>query len=322
MFVSAKDCENIIGGMEFSNFSPTPMAQSLKSGGAIGKPSKRKKLRMNIFDIFKSKWSAFDMTGEDRKKLFWYLKRKTSYAAWRREAEIFDQFAGIYQQQVREEPVAPGVMETNWKLFYPDVLKAQAFYEQALERLLQGDRSIFLYNSRAGLSQATTLAGFWYTELVNHGMREDHFWIGKYEPQLTAVMRRFFDAAQQRGYLESQTEDEPAPEAWSTLWWDEFAKLPLPDTASLPEVAEPASEVLVRTGNPVPTFGIYEPQIKDGCMNYLLGGTTAPTIWESDGTYETENTLNVTWRLIWEDTRYIDGTIPAEERAYFPAASR
>ena len=56
-------------------------------------------------------------------------------------------------------------------------------------------------------------------------------------------------------------------------------------------------------------------------MNYLLGGTTAPTIWETDGTYETDNTLRVTWRLIWEDRRYIDGTITAEGRAYFPAAA-
>jgi len=26
----------------------------------------------------------------------------------------------------------------------------------------------------------------------------------------------------------------------------------------------------------------------------------------------------VTWKLIWEDRRYFDGTIPAEERTYFP----
>jgi hypothetical protein len=24
------------------------------------------------------------------------------------------------------------------------------------------------------------------------------------------------------------------------------------------------------------------------------------------------------WRLIWEDTRYLDGTIPVEEHSYFP----
>jgi len=42
-----------------------------------------------------------------------------------------------------------------------------------------------------------------------------------------------------------------------------------------------------------------------------------PTIWESDGTEATGNALSVSWRLVWEDTRYIDGTIPAEERSYF-----
>ena len=68
-------------------------------------------------------------------------------------------------------------------------------------------------------------------------------------------------------------------------------------------------------------FGIYEPQIKDGCMNYLLGGTPAPTLWENDGVESTGNVLSVNWRLIWEDRRYQDGTIPAEERQYFPLAA-
>jgi len=86
-------------------------------------------------------------------------------------------------------------METNWEMFFPKVLKAQLLYEQALERFLQGDRTVFYRNA---LDDATELANFWYTELVNHGMREDHFWSGKYEQKLTALMRLFFDASEQR----------------------------------------------------------------------------------------------------------------------------
>jgi hypothetical protein len=47
-------------------------------------------------------------------------------------------------------------------------------------------------------------------------------------------------------------------------------------------------------------------------MNYLLAGTLAPTYKDELGIPE----IFVTWRLIWEDTRYRDGTIPEEETQY------
>jgi Immunity protein 72 len=81
---------------------------------------------------------------------------------------------------------------------------------------------------------------------------------------------------------------------------------------------EPKEEVLVRTGEEVPLFGIYEPQVKDGCMNYLLGGVPAPTFIM--GSYD--DLRAVTWKLIWEDTRYQDGFIPAEENLYFPVEKK
>lgn len=273
---------------------------------------------MSLFDIFKSKWSSRTMTQDDRKKLFWYLKRRTSYTAWKREADSFDIFSALFEKQVKEEPVVRnGPYKTTWDISFPEVLKGQLLYEQALARLLQGDRTIFLYNDRGAMDDARTISGYWYTELVNNGMRGDHFHEGKYAEDLTQLMREFSLACQDAGYIQSMMADTPAWETWSTWWEEKFAKLPIP--ANLPDVPEPTKEVLVRTNEEVPVFGIYEPQIKDGCMNYLLGGTPAPKIWETDGTYATDNLLSVTWRLIWEDTRYLDGKIPEEEDFYFPA---
>jgi hypothetical protein len=74
--------------------------------------------------------------------------------------------------------------------------------------------------------------------------------------------------------------ETPAPYAWTTFWKDDFALLPLP--RSLREPLSPESETLIRTNEIAPAFGIYEPQIKDGCMNYLLGGVPAPTIWRRE----------------------------------------
>ena len=95
-----------------------------------------------------------------------------------------------------------------------------------------------------------------------------------------------------------------------------FSKMPIPKL--LPDVPIPKTETLIRTGEEIPVFGIYEPQIKDGCMNYLPASGPAPTLPESDGTYATGRYLPVTWKLIWEDTRYLDGVIPIEEDFYFP----
>jgi len=54
-------------------------------------------------------------------------------------------------------------------------------------------------------------------------------------------------------------------------------------------------------------------------MSYLLEGVAVPpavTIDEKDGE---RYTREATWRLIWEDDRYLDGNIPEEEKDYFPA---
>ncbi len=278
---------------------------------------------MSIFDIFKTQWSAGKMTQEDRTKLFWYLKRKTSYTAWKRKSDAFDRFVEIFEKQVREEPTPKPELScfgTDWETSYPEILKAQVMYEKGLDRLTQGDRTVWLYNDRGILGDASTISGHWYSELVNNGMRGDHFYDGKYVDEMTESMKQYSLAGREAGCLQPMMADTPAPETWTTFWKDQFAQMPIP--ALLPDVPVPKTEILVKTGQEVPLFGIYEPQIKDGCMNYLLAGIPAPTLLENDGTYDTGNNLPVIWRLIWEDTRYQDGEIPSEESRYFPPENK
>ncbi|MES3021331.1 MAG: Imm72 family immunity protein [Pseudomonadota bacterium] len=274
---------------------------------------------MSIFDAFKKRWSAGAMTADDRRRLFWYLKRRTSYTAWKRVADGFDHFAAEFKRQVSEEPVAQpkrALGPTRWEEYYPEIVKAQVLYQEALERILHGDLTVLLYSERGVLNEATMLSNSWYSELVNNGARGDHFYDGMYVGNLTAAIQNYYEADRDIGYLQSMFADEPAFECWSTFLRDTFNKISLPPI--LPDVPIAASEVLIFTGQKIPVFGVYEPQIKDGCMNYLFGGAAAPTLWESDGTYMTGRKLSVVWRLIWEDQRYRDGSIPVEERLYFP----
>jgi hypothetical protein len=268
---------------------------------------------MGIFDFLKSQWSAGTITPEDRQKMFWYLKRKTSYTAWKRESDVFDRFAKLFGKQVKEQPHAPGYMGgTDWPDFYPRVLKAQVCYEQGLDRLKQGDRTVWLYNERGILDDATTISSHWHCELINNGMRGDHTYDGKYVEEMKQAMRLFFIAKNDTGYIQPMMACTPAPEFWGEFLIEKINTTNHP--LILPDVPVPENEIVVRTDEEVPVFGIYEPQIKEGCLNYLLAGTPAPVLWGKEAGQQ----FNVKWRLIWEDKRYLDGTVPIEEMDYFP----
>lgn len=264
------------------------------------------------------------MTEDDRRKLFWYMKRKTSYTAWKARADAFDHFADIFERQVKEEPIflplgaSPG-WGTDWAGFYPEILKAQVLYEQGLVRLLQGDRTVWLYNDRGILDDASKVGTHWYMALVCHGPHGDIFPEGKYVDDLTAAILAVSPYAKATAGVVQQVWENPN---YYDFWSKESMALleqevPFPPT--LPDVPIPTKEVLIRTGDPAPCFGIFEAQVPDGCMSYFLEGVAVPpavTIDEKDGESYTRPAF---WRLIWEDTRYLDGTIPEEEKDYFAA---
>jgi hypothetical protein len=50
-----------------------------------------------------------------------------------------------------------------------------------------------------------------------------------------------------------------------------------------------------------------------GCPNYFLAGTKAYAYRREDRNRIAER---VAWRLLWQDERYLDGTIPEEEAVF------
>jgi hypothetical protein len=276
---------------------------------------------MSIFDVFKPKWSAKDMVEDDRRKLLWYLKRASSYTAWKALADAFDRFAVVFERQVKEQPLVvedgldPAQWGTNWEASYPKVLKAQVLFEQGLARLRQGDRTVWRYNDLGILLDAYNGYGYWWTVLLNHGPHGDKFFEGKYVDEMVAILHDVqAHAFATAGILQSPLAEPPPSHFWSSEFIAELDRV-VPFPIPLPDVPSPKESVIVRTGQPIPRFGIYEPQIEDGGMNYLLEGAPAPMA------LDTEDDLRpAVWRLIWEDIRYIDGTIPEEEQSYFRPA--
>ena len=81
-----------------------------------------------------------------------------------------------------------------------------------------------------------------------------------------------------------------------------------------PHNRQPEGQIL--SGKEIPIDGIYEPWFLFtsvvGCPNYFLKGQIAHQ-YHPEGENEL---IDVRWRLIWQDTRYLNGAVPTEEAQY------
>ncbi len=299
---------------EFLDPAPGTLVALPVGSGMSSSPSAAQPLIMSILDLFRSKWSAGAMTEDDRRRLFWYLKRKTSYTAWKREADRYARFVALVEKQVKEQPVVKDRHgdPVKWGQIYTEVLKGAIHYEKGLNQLRQGDRSTFLYKDGGELRDAMSVSAEWHSEIVNGGREfEPDKYPGKYVRDMQVTLQWFFEAARDTGYLQPRMANRSAFEVWYPERHQDLLALPIP--TPLPDVP-PYTKASVRTGEPTPVFGIYEPQIRDGCMNYLLQGEPSRSYSSLPVDYSGRP---VTWRLVWEDRRYEDGSIPEEEHDYF-----
>ncbi|MEK6347015.1 MAG: Imm72 family immunity protein [Burkholderia sp.] len=111
---------------------------------------------------------------------------------------------------------------------------------------------------------------------------------------------------------ESLFQDAPLP-AWRD--WPPGRSYPSDLPSCPPKNESRAGEI--ESGKEIPVEGIWEPWFpagKVGCPSYFLKGSIAHK-YLLEGTND-EHVVH--WRLLWEDTRYRDGSVPKEESSYFP----
>ena len=113
---------------------------------------------------------------------------------------------------------------------------------------------------------------------------------------------------------------------FSESYWPLIKEIVEP-TTPCPAYNESSKEQ-IPSGEEIQISGIYEPWFDEpvykkltqdpeynvyvGCPNYFLEGSEA-TQYKLEGT---DDWYDVKWHLIWEDNRYVDGVIPEEESAY------
>ena len=247
-----------------------------------------------------------------KRKIFYCLKRASSYTAWKRAAAAYGRFADEVETAVRliaDENCFPASKDLV------KVLESKVKYEKGLAGLMAGDKSVLRWSSIGYLSAVNREISDYYTLLNPREYLLDRI------PNIEALTKACHEAGNARldaGFVEPGMIDLPAPWFYGDWLKDEFAKYPIP--ADLPPVPPVNHAVHVKSRDVVPITGIYEPETLDGCMNYLIAGAPAP-LYE---TATSDNSFVVSWSLVWEDTRYqedhfVFGRIPPEEASYFPA---
>jgi hypothetical protein len=277
-------------------------------------------------------------TEDERRQIFFWLKRISSYTAWHRMMAYYQAWADACEKSVRI------ASDKGWgeKTSLPEsdlilILKGLAHFEEGVRRLRLGDKRVFKYDANGEFVMAGRIPSHWATMLARIEMGENSIH-DEHTPCWGEFTRTLHDEEAACGeswqyILETQHTDDPAPVFYGKWLPPMLAQMSFPDP--LPDVPDPRNNILIPTGKDIPCSGIWEPidaPVKKGfslfrddaepsgpfapagCMAYLHGGSPAPTAKRKIGA--ASDYADVTWRLLWRDDRYEDGTIPAEESNY------
>jgi hypothetical protein len=305
----------------------------------------------------------------ERKQIYYWLKRLSSYTAWNRILGFYRAWAKITEKSVQV------ASERGWLIQYgPDghpisgvrtgrrihdggtglpydeftgtaisedrlisILKGLAHCEEGVRRLRTGDKRVFKYDANGEFVMADRIPSYWSTllwriEIGENGIDQDRT---PHWPEFEYAATRLNEAWGECSpfLIEPEDLDAPSLTIYGVYLQEHLPKMTFPMV--LPEVPDPSKLTLVATGKITPCSGIWEPvevprpnglRLFDtslapegplpiaGCMSYLHAGSVAPRARQET---ETESLRSdVTWRLLWRDDRYEDGTIPKEESDY------
>ncbi|MET3243437.1 hypothetical protein ABIE53_000182 [Burkholderia sp. OAS925] len=284
----------------------------------------------------------YDMQdSETRRRVFWLLKRLTSYSLWAKKRDAWEVFSRAFENAVRTWPKNdPERMDPD---LLPGIYETLGLYKKGVEELGKGHRFVWRTGQPldAAMDKSSTVRNFLYThpDYWERGAQTAPY------PEKVEALNRLLLASRYEGDYApievpfiprmSARYSSPAALLDPDRYRYQFYQLPYPVfPAEISEVPA-ATDLIISSGQRVPVDGIWEP-VKverekalgivplgvrsienNGCFNYLVSDTKAPNVrgkW-NEAESRTER-LGTHWRLLWEDTRYKDGVIP-DESEYF-----
>lgn len=272
-------------------------------------------------------------------QIFYLLKKLSSLTAWKRILGFYHLWANATEKSLQiADHHGWGKLTSLPQSEYAYILKCLAHCEEAVSRLARGDKRVFKFDANGEFAMARRILSH-YSQLMERIEIGENRINEEYTPLWPDFCEALANLAKAWGecawfILESRYSDEPALLPYND-WLATFLKgLPFPEV--LAPVPDPQDNLFVRTDSLLPCSGIWQPidapkpsMIMSllgkaetpqppftlmGCMNYLHAGSPAPTICAC--TKDDEIDLATTWRLLWRDDRYIDGSVPEEEKYY------
>ena len=283
------------------------------------------------------------MTDDDRKKIFWLLKKYSSYTAWKALGDAFQAFTDEWEIAVKhadeQDEFIVGALKDFW-----DGCES---FDRGLPLLKVGDRFIFMnkgnwriYSTFKNAERLMNADGYGEEYVHDWMVNKDDAFVAfkKIEPRKDCLR-----ITEKKDLTTSATFDTETV-FWTNTWPRhlDYAQFNFPpELDAVPE----STATTIDSGKEVSITGIWEPEwpdleskksllknvvslfaeplpanVQKGCMNYLIAGTIAPLYQDT----EKGAKMPVRWRLVWEDTRYQDGVVPDEEQDYLrikPAVS-
>lgn len=237
---------------------------------------------------------------QERKQIFHWLKRTSSYTAWNRILGYYRTWAGVTGQSVQKASERgwsnrTGVPEEDLVL----ILKGLAHCEKGVRRLRLGDKRVFQYNAHGEFVMAYRCLGHWSEflhriEIGENGIGKDHtpLW-----PDFELAVQQLSNAWGECSpyIIEEQDLNASSFTLYNPTMREELTRMTFPK--ALPDVPDPLERTLIATGKTTPCSGIWEPvdvpkpkglhlfsvlplpegQLPVvGCISYLHGGSKAP----------------------------------------------
>ncbi|OLK76486.1 Imm71 family immunity protein [Xanthomonas oryzae] len=274
----------------------------------------------------------------ERRQMFYQLKKESSFTAWNRMLELYQAWADVTEESVRQAD-AQGWLEKSGikELDYVGILKGLAHQEEGVRRLRKGDKRVFKFDANGEFVMANRQVSHWIELMWRIEIGDSLI-----KEEMTPLWHEFSECLEKMRHLgneiwadiiEGRYFEDPAPNIYGRWFQENVSKMHFPPV--IPDVPDPVENTLVATGSRIPCSGIWEPvdapkpkkfslfskpDVPSGflpyiaAMNYLHGGSAAPKARQE--TQAGSVHPDVVWRLIWRDDRYEDGTIPDEEAGY------
>jgi hypothetical protein len=279
----------------------------------------------------------------ERQQIFHWLERVSSYTAWRRIVDYYAAWAAATHASLRAaEALGHGDDTTLSQTEYALIAKDLTHLEDMLARMRQGDKTLFQFNRYGHGAMHSRMLNHWSVMLdrIRYGENGIRPQTPLWEP-FTDALTALCEAWGECGPHVLETRDHTTGRTHYGAWLRAaLVTMPFPDR--LGPVLDPVANTFIETHDRVPCAGIWEPITVEraattswrslfrrsplpkapfriaGAMNYLREGAMAPRL-----TVETTDDsmgIDTTWRLLWQDERYQDGTIPEQEAQYRFAA--